>query len=154
MTIAVDELDPSDHAVMAELVALQRASYQVEADLIGVRELPPQRETPADLSGSGERFLGALEQGHLVGAIGWKRTAESVDIHRLAVHPAAFRRGIATRLLDALESLEAGAACLEVGTGAGNDPALALYERRGYAVVEEREVEPGLTWVRMRRGLR
>jgi ribosomal protein S18 acetylase RimI-like enzyme len=152
--IAVDELDPSDHAVLAELVALQRASYRVEADLIGARDLPPLRETPADLAASGERFLGAQEHGHLVGALGWKRTGEIVDIHRLAVHPRAFRRGVATRLLDALESLEAGAPCFVVGTGAGNRPALALYERRGFAVVEEREVEGGVIWVRLQRGLR
>jgi len=144
-------LDLGDEATLHALVALQRASYAVEAELIGAPSLPPLRETPEQLRASGETFLGAMRDGELVGAVSFKRDGATVDIHRLVVAPAAFRGGVATALLDALEAREADADHWTVGTGAGNRPARALYERRGFAVTEERIVPGGIRWVRMDR---
>ncbi|HET8953182.1 MAG TPA: GNAT family N-acetyltransferase [Solirubrobacteraceae bacterium] len=151
MSVEVAELDLGDAATLERLVALQRAGYAVEAQLIGAAELPPMRETPAELRASGETFLGARRDGRLVGAISFKREGATVDIHRLVVDPAAFRGGVATALLDALEAREAAAEHWTVGTGAANAPARALYERRGYAVTEERLVPGGIRWVRLDR---
>jgi ribosomal protein S18 acetylase RimI-like enzyme len=144
-------LDLADDATAAALVDLQRASYSVEAELIGAPSLPPMRDTPDTLRASGETFLGAVRDGAIVGLISFKRDGATVDIHRLAVHPSAFRRGVARELLDALEAREADAAHWTVGTGAGNLPARTLYERRGFAVTEERIVPGGIRWVRMDR---
>ena len=151
MSVEVAELDLGDSDTLDRLVALQRAAYAVEARLIGAQELPPMRETPAQLRRSGETFLGARRDGRLIGAVSFKRDGATVDIHRLAVDPAAFRAGVATALLDALEAREAAAEHWTVGTGAANAPARALYERRGYAVTEERTVPGGIRWVRMDR---
>src|SRR4051794_25558670 len=109
------------------------------------------REAPEQLRASGETFLGAHRDGALVGAVAYKRAAGTVDIHRLAVDPAAFRGGVATALLDALEVREGDAHGWTVGTGAANAPARALYERRGFRVTEERIVPGGIRWVRMDR---
>ncbi len=52
-------------------------------------------------------------------------------INSLVVHPAHQRAGIATRLL--LHVLAASeAASVRVSTGAGNEPALALYRKQGF----------------------
>jgi ribosomal protein S18 acetylase RimI-like enzyme len=147
----VAELDLGDDATLERLVALQRAGYAVEAELIGAPELPPMRETPAELRACGETFLGADEDGALLGAISFKRAGGTVDIHRLVVDPGAFRRGVATALLDALEARERGATHWTVGTGAANAPARALYERRGFTATEERVVPGGIRWVRLDR---
>jgi ribosomal protein S18 acetylase RimI-like enzyme len=149
--VSVVALDLEDEDTLRRLVELQRASYAVEAELIGAASLPPMHETPDELRASGETFLGALRTGRLVGVVSYKRDGDTVDIHRLAVHPSAFRSGIARELLDALEAREAGAAHWTVGTGAGNLPARTLYERRGFAVTEERIVPGGIRWVRMDR---
>jgi ribosomal protein S18 acetylase RimI-like enzyme len=162
MSVAVAPLDLGDDATLAELLALQRASYAVEARLIGAESLPAMHETAALLRASGETFLGAADRagagalpgagtGRLLGAVSYRREGDTVDIHRLVVDPGAFRRGIATALLDALEAREAGARRWTVGTGAGNEPALALYRRRGFRVAEERLVGPGLRWIRLGR---
>ena len=151
MSVQVVPLDLADEATLDRLVQLQRASYAVEADLIGAPTLPPMRETPEQLAASGETFLGALRDGALVGTVSFKRCGATVDIHRLAVDPAAFRGGIATALLDALEARHADATHWTVGTGAGNEPALALYARRGFRVTEERIVPGGIRWVRLGR---
>jgi ribosomal protein S18 acetylase RimI-like enzyme len=151
VSIGVRPLDLGDDATLASLVALQRASYRVEAELIGAPSLPPLTETPEELRACGESFLGAAEERRLLGAVAYKRAGDTVDIHRLVVHPAAFRRGIATGLLDALEAREADAGRWIVGTAAANRPALALYERRGFAVAEEQELPGGLRYLRLER---
>jgi len=147
----VAELDLGDDATLERLVELQRASYAVEAELIGAAELPPMRETAGELRCCGERFLGARDEGELVGAISFRRAGGTVDIHRLVVDPAAFRRGVATALLDALDACQADATHWTVGTGAANGPARALYERRGFTPTEERIVPGGIRWVRLDR---
>jgi GNAT superfamily N-acetyltransferase len=151
VSATVRPLDLADDATVAALIALQRASYALEARLIGAESLPPMHESEEQLRASGETFLGALRTGKLLGAVSYKRDGATVDIHRLAVDPAALRRGIATDLLDALEAREADAAHWVVGTGAANAPARTLYERRGFTPVEERIVPGGITWVRMER---
>ena len=75
----------------------------------------------------------------------------TVDIHRLVVAPRAFRRGIATALLDALDARFPGRPVL-VSTGRGNGPALELYRRRGFTVVREHEAIPGLWVTELERG--
>jgi ribosomal protein S18 acetylase RimI-like enzyme len=151
VSVEIAELDLADAATVERVVALQRASYAVEARLIGAGELPPMRETAEQLRSSGETFLGAMRAGALVGAVAYKRAAGTVDIHRLAVDPGAFRGGVATALLDALEAREGDADHWTVGTGAANAPARALYERRGFEATEERVVPGGIRWVRMDR---
>jgi GNAT superfamily N-acetyltransferase len=151
VSLSIAPLDLGDDEMLLRVVALQRASYAVEARLIGAATLPPLHETPEELRAGGEAFLGAARGGQLVGAVAYKREGATVDIHRLVVDPEAFRGGIATALLDALEAREAGATRWIVGTGAANAPARALYERRGFAPVEERVVPGDIRWVRMER---
>jgi ribosomal protein S18 acetylase RimI-like enzyme len=151
VSVEIAELDLGDAVTLERLVALQRTSYAVEAELIGAAELPPMRETPEQLRASGETFLGATRAGALVGAVSYRRAGGAVDIHRLVVDPAAFRGGVATALLDALEARERDAEHWTVGTGAANAPARALYERRGFEATDERIVPGGIRWVRMDR---
>lgn len=150
--VDIGPLDLAAPGLADELVALQRASYRVEAELIGSDRMPVLYETADQLRAAGETFLGArLGGGRLAGAISYKRLDDgSVDIHRLVVDPAAFRRGIATALLDALETAAPAARTL-VATGAANAPARALYERRGFRAVRELEVAGGVRIVQMER---
>ena len=100
------------------VVELQRASYRIEADLLGARTLPALKESPRRLRKTREHFLGAYEGERLVGAISWKRTGSLVDIHRLVVHPERFRRGIARAIIQALEERQPDARRWVVATGA------------------------------------
>ena len=99
MTLQIEELDLGASGIAEAVVTLQRASYRIEADLLGARTLPALKESPRRLRKTREHFLGAYEGERLVGAISWKRTGALVDIHRLVVHPDRFRRGIAGALL-------------------------------------------------------
>jgi ribosomal protein S18 acetylase RimI-like enzyme len=149
--VKIAPLDLDEPATAEALVALQRASYRVEAALLGTDDLPALRENAGDLRASGESFLGARLGGRLVGAISWKALpGGTVDIHRLVVHPDAFRRGIGTGLLQALDARLRPARTL-VATGAANVPARRLYEARGFRAVGEQIVGGGVRLVRMER---
>ncbi len=140
MTLEICALDLGDPRTVDAIVLLQRASYRVEADLLGARTLPALTETPRQVRAAGDQFLGAFEGERLVGAVAWKRRGPLLDIQRLVVHPDRFRRGIAGRLLDALDEREPDAERTIVATGAANAPARRLYERHGYTPAEERLV--------------
>jgi ribosomal protein S18 acetylase RimI-like enzyme len=146
----VAALDLDDDPTAAALVALQRAAYRVEADVLGLDDLPPLRETVAQLRASRETFLGAFEADALVGAVSFKRRGGSIDIHRLVVRPDRFRHGIGTALLDALDAIEAPARTF-VAAAALNTAAVRLYERCGFRPVTERTVAGGVRILELER---
>ncbi len=144
MNVVVVRLDLDDDATLEALLSLQRAAYRVEADLLGVVTLPALTESAAQLRASGESFLGAYDGPRLVGAVSWRREGTLLDIHRLVVHPDAFRRGVGSRLLHALEGVEHDVTRTIVATGAANPPARGLYESRGFTPHEERTAPGGV----------
>jgi ribosomal protein S18 acetylase RimI-like enzyme len=136
-----------DIALQSEAVRvleLQRVSYQIEADLIGSSLIPPLRETLPELQSCGEVFHGWFESSRLLGFISHKLKDHVLDIHRVAVHPDGFRRGIARQLLEFVLNLEPSATRAIVQTGSLNIPACKLYLSFGFEILERKEVAPGL----------
>jgi ribosomal protein S18 acetylase RimI-like enzyme len=133
-----------DDELAGEVLALQRDAYGVEAALIGSDGIPALTETLDELRERGETWLGCFDGPGLIGAVAWQLLDDgTVDICRLVVAPRAFRSGIATALLDGLDRRFPTNPMI-VSTGTGNEPALALYRRRGFHLVREREAAPGL----------
>jgi ribosomal protein S18 acetylase RimI-like enzyme len=136
-------LDLSDPDTLRGLWDLQRASYAVEAELIGFDGIPALHESLQELRDCGESFLGLDDETGLAGAVSWARLQDgTLDICRLMVHPRAHRRGIATALLDSLNRAEPARRAV-VSTGTANHPALALYKRHGFTPVGTRRIAPG-----------
>jgi ribosomal protein S18 acetylase RimI-like enzyme len=88
---------------------------------------------------------------HLAPAQAVKPPVSLVDIHRLVIPPRAFRHGVASVLLDELDRRFRGRPMV-VSTGSTNEPALTLYARRGFTILREREVVPGLIIAELGRG--
>lgn len=138
-------LDLTDEAIADAVLDIQRAAYAVEAELIGSDGIPALTETLDELRAAGEEWLGLFDDDGLAGAVSWRALdGGTIDIHRLVVAPRAFRRGVASALLDGLDQAFPDRPMV-VSTGSANEPALALYRRRGFDVVGEREVVPGLS---------
>jgi HAD superfamily hydrolase (TIGR01509 family) len=140
----ITDLDITDPAIALAVLELQRRSYRVEAELIGTDAIPPLTETEEELRTCGERFLGAFLDDRLAGIVSWKFDGETVDVHRLAVDPEFFRRGIGVALVRAVAAAEPAARRTIVRTGAENDPAKALYLGEGFVEIGEREVGGGV----------
>ncbi|HLU71758.1 MAG TPA: GNAT family N-acetyltransferase [Nonomuraea sp.] len=128
------------------LLDLQRAAYQVEAEIIGDDRIPPLHETSEELLAQPLTWLAAFDDdGDLVGAVAWEETADEVDLNRLMVAPSAHRRGVGRALVKEVMA-RAGERRVVVSTGRDNTPARTLYERLGFTLTGEFEPVPGL-WV-------
>ncbi|NEW09132.1 GNAT family N-acetyltransferase [Paenibacillus sp. SYP-B3998] len=131
------------------LLALQLASYRVEADLIGFDDIPPLKDGIESLREAKETFYGYYveEVSHkLVGAISFAREGTVITICRMMVHPDYFRRGIARSLLQYLLGVQqdSGASRFIVSTGTANVPAIQLYESLGFVQRRVFTVPPGV----------
>jgi GNAT superfamily N-acetyltransferase len=137
--------DPAADPYVASMVlALQRTSYAVEADLIGDHRLPPLHEDEHALAAWRGRWLMAWDGVELVGASAWSDRGDHVDIAKVMVSPSAMRRGIGSSLLR--EVLAASALPVVVATGRDNVPAVSLYAKHGFAHEGDARVPPGI-WV-------
>ncbi|PAE18561.1 GNAT family N-acetyltransferase [Bacillus sp. 7504-2] len=115
-----------------EVLELQKRSYQVEAELIGSNEIPPLKETLAQLKQCGEAFIGYFIDEELVGVLSFKIVKDVIDLHRVMVHPAYFRKGIAKQMVEYIEKKWESRPMMIVSTGAKNLPAIKFYSRLGF----------------------
>lgn len=93
-------------------------------------------------------FLLARDEGRPVGIGGWRTLdasypgirADDAEIKRMYVRAAARRRGVARRILGALErtATDAGRRRIILETGTAQPEAIALYEAHGYTAMTER----------------
>jgi GNAT superfamily N-acetyltransferase len=146
-------LDPSDKREALQILNLQSASYAVEARLIGSWDIPPLKDTVHTLRRCEETFWGYFVEGQLAGMLSYKEVGDVLDIHRLAVHPDHFRKGIARALIEHVEKVAQPASKAIVSTGAKNSPARRLYLSVGFVEAEEVDVVPGLRIVRFEKPL-
>ncbi len=83
-------------------------------------------------------WLVAMEDGAVRGYVGSQTVMEEADMMNIAVEETCRRRGIAKLLVEELiRNLDAH--CLTLEVRASNAPAIALYERLGFAEVGRRK---------------
>lgn len=128
-------------AQAGELLTLQRAAYVTEAQVHRDVDLPPLRQSLAELAAElGDHEVSAAgwrdEAGRLVAAVRVRvrQSAPTVaEIGRLTVVPDRQRHGLGSSLLTAVEGqLPATVTELRLFTGEHSTGNLLLYERLGY----------------------
>jgi ribosomal protein S18 acetylase RimI-like enzyme len=130
------ELDHRNAIEAERIRRLTRASYRVEGELLGVRDFPPALRTAAEIRAADSRFVALLESGTLYAVAELEGAGgETPNIAGFTVHPSLFRRGLGTELLGRVLAL-LGSRRVTVSTGEENLPALRLYEKHGFRVVE------------------
>ncbi|CAM3912674.1 GNAT family N-acetyltransferase [Aeromicrobium ponti] len=140
----IKEIDIRDRKAAEEVLSVQIPSYKVEAELIECSDIPPLKDTVDTLQKCGETFFGYYLNEALCGAISLKEENNTIDIHRLIVQPDHFRKGIAQKLLEFIESKE-GIKSLIVSTGSKNTPAINFYEKNGFKKVNQIRVNEHLS---------
>lgn len=130
------------------IVALQRKAYKPEAELVGYPDLPPLKESPADIIGSADRFFGIASRGRLAAVISTEDKDDDTLISRLCVAPDCARRGYGLRLVRHV--LEMAPGPVLVSTARANAPALGLYRKLGFDTCREWTTPDGLALVTLR----
>jgi len=123
-----------------QVLDLQKASYIVEAKLIDFFDIPPLKDNVESIRACEEIFFGYFDTSKIIGIISLKHTDNIIDIHRVAVCPVYFRKGIAQSLLTFIENLDIYTQKIIVSTGKNNFPAINFYLKNGYKIEGETEV--------------
>lgn len=139
--MVVETLDISDGVVAAQVLGVQRAAYQVEADLVGSTDIPPLQESLTELMAAPVCWRGIRVDDEVVAAIAFTQEGNTIDIDRLIVAPGRMRSGYGSALVS---SLDVGAAIV-VSTGSENRPACDFYLRHGFVEAGQSEPVPGLS---------
>ncbi len=140
----IAHLDAVSHGLT--ILSLLRQAYQVEAQLLGVETFPPLERTLADLRASDSTFYGYHSDGDILGVLELIAGVPA-EIASLGVHPEHFRRGIGRALVE--HALAVAGPSMVVHTGAGNTPALALYERLHLTVRKRYRTKEGIDMVQL-----
>ncbi|MGE1209756.1 GNAT family N-acetyltransferase [Bacillus pumilus] len=122
-------LDQTISDVAKQILHIQLAAYQQEAEQIGYADLPPLKETIQDVMKAKEQFIGFEQKGILLGVASYEEQKDYLIISRLAVHPKALKQGIGTRLMSTIMEKNVP---IELTTGQKNTPAKKLYEKLGF----------------------
>ena len=117
------------------LVSMEREIYpespwsanQFKEELAG---MPKSRE-----------YLVALDEIEVVGYGGVALLGDVADIHTLTIKQSHRRLGIASSMLEKLESwaIERGAKALMLEMREGNEAAMSLYQKAGYQLISRRD---------------
>ncbi len=136
----IERLNLKDIETAKRVIKLQMASYKIEAEIIGFYEIPPLKDTIDSLIACEEIFYGYNINDDLAGVISYKIIENILDIHRVAIHPMFFRRGIAVELVNFIEKLGSNINIVAVCTGKENLPAVNLYLKNGYKKKKDIEI--------------
>lgn len=140
--LIVEQLDLTERSTASELLLIQQAAYRVEAELVGFDGIPPLHETLDELIARPLAWLGIrAHDGSVAAALAYTETPGHIDIDRLVVAPAHFRKGMASALVS---SLDPGVR-ITVSTGTLNTPAHRLYEVHGFRRTRDEMIAPGLS---------
>jgi ribosomal protein S18 acetylase RimI-like enzyme len=117
-----------------ELLTLQRAAYLSEGALYQLWDIPPLRETLAEVRTAirDSTVLKAVAGTRIVGSVRGQVTGHTCHVGRLAVAPDVQGNGIGTALVRAIEQRFPGVARFELFTGNKSEANLRLYRRLGY----------------------
>ncbi len=142
--------DPAaDPYFAAALLDLQRTAFEIEAEFVGTRDIPPLQQDRVGLTGFRGTWVVAWEGTDLVGAAAWRR-GDVVEIEKVMVHPSVHRRGIASALVSQIIE-RAPQSDIVVTTGRDNAPGVAMYAKHGFVPEADEEVPPGIWLTKLRR---
>jgi ribosomal protein S18 acetylase RimI-like enzyme len=149
--VVIERLKEED---IGELLTLQRAAFLLDAQLYGDPFLPSLTQTleqlRAEVADPNRVFLAAKLGARLVGSVRALRQGRIIHISRLMTAPDVIRCGIGGSLLGAIEAaMEEDAYFFELGTGMKSTENIAMYQRRGYRIVNETTDEAGISVVNM-----
>lgn len=134
---------------LQKILDLQYLAYQSEAKLFHDPDIPPLKQTLAEVESEYQRgvVLKAVDENDtIVGSVRAYYDNDSVYIGKLMVHPEKQRQGIGTQLLAAIEK-EYPQQRYELFTSSKSIKNIELYERSGYKIFREEQITEELKFI-------
>lgn len=142
---------------LPEILEVQKQAFHTEAVFYNDFNIQPMKQTLEDISEEFKNkvFLKASIDRRIVGSVraacSWENK-EICFIEKLFVHPDFRKRGIADKLLSAIQERFPEAASFELGTGKLSAGNIRLYEKAGFRIYGEKTSSPcGVSMVLMRK---
>ena len=136
---------------LREILNLQYLAYQSEAELFGSKDIPPLKQTLADVT---EEYNNGIilkmtdESNVIIGSVRAKENNGTVYIGKLFVHPEHRQKGCGTQLLNEIESYFPDKR-YELFTSTRSKDNIRLYQKLGYEKFAQETVNDELKFVYM-----
>ena len=142
-------IQPARQQDLPEIMAVQRAAFEAEAQLVNDWNIPPLTQTLDELAADWRKgiVLKAVdEDGIIVGTVRGHMAPDGFYIGRLAVQPQWQGRGCGSALLEAMIA-RAEPNRLVLFTSTKSERNLRLYERFGFKPFKKSTTATGVTLV-------
>lgn len=139
---------------LEEILELQYLAYQSEAKLFGNMDIPPLKQTIEEVYDEFQKgvILKAVDdRGVIIGSVRAYQGGGTVYIGKLMVHPKMQKKGIGSKLLLEIEN-EYPNQRYELFTSTRSERNIALYQKLGYKIFDEKQVTEELRFVYMEKG--
>lgn len=139
---------------LQEILDLQYMAYQSEARLFNNPDIPPLKQTLADVENEYQKgvILKALDENDIIiGSVRAYSDNGTAYIGKLMVHPQKQHQGIGTKLLLEIEKEYPGQR-YELFTSTKSQKNIALYERLGYRSFAQKQITNELRFVYLEKG--
>ena len=139
---------------LQKILDLQYLAYQSEARLFDNQDIPPLKQTLADVENEYQKgiILKALDDDKtIIGSVRAFCDNGTVYIGKLMVHPSKQGQGIGTQLLLEMEKQYLNQR-YELFTSTRSEKNIALYQKLGYEIFDEEQVTEELRFVYMEKG--
>lgn len=141
----------AEYKDLQEILYLQYLAYQSEAELFGSKDIPPLKQTLAEVI---EEFNNGIilkltdENSTIIGSVRAAEKNGTVYIGKLMVHPDHRCKGYGTKLLSEIESCYPDRR-YELFTSTRSVDNIRLYEKVGYKIFDRKPVDNELVFVYM-----
>ena len=139
---------------LEEILELQYLAYQSEAKLFGNMDIPPLKQTIEEVYDEFQKGVILKEvddRGVIIGSVRAYQGGGTVYIGKLMVHPKMQKKGIGSKLLLGIEN-EYPNQRYELFTSTRSERNIALYQKLGYKIFDEKQVTEELKFVHMEKG--
>ena len=136
---------------LKEILDLQYLAYQSEAALFGTKDIPPLKETLAEVTEEfkkGPILKMTSEDGRIIGSVRSYAKDKTAYIGKLMVHPDFRGKGYGSKLLREIERYYADKR-YELFTSTKSVDNIRLYEKLGYKIFDEKKITDELVFVYM-----
>ena len=138
-----------------ELFDLQLRAFESEAEMIGSRNVPALMESFEDNEADFSNWMVLVKKddsGRIIGAVRFREEGDHIEIGRVMVDKEFRNRGIATRLMTAVEDLTQAKA-FELYTCTKSYININMYEKLGYRIYKVEQGDRDLSFAYMRKTL-